>query len=501
MFATSEMPQKADFVSTIALQVSTHYPASILGFAAFWMNTSRAHDISEASPAGDRLKRQLGLASATAVVAGESIAVGIFLTPAGMGKSLGSPFWLFAVWLAVGTLAVCGALCYGELAARFPRDGGVYVYLLETWDRRVAFLYGWMCLLVLDPGLTAALAVGLASYAAYIFPSSVVTIKLIAISVISALCILNIMSIRVSAGLLRWTTWIKLGVLGLLVVWSLAFRLGSWTNFVPLVEQRAGSLSLGPALGGAMVAAFFSFGGWWDVSKIGGEVRDPGRTLPRAMLLGVFIVTIVYIVVSGVFLYLVPLAKVTSDETFVAQAGAALFGPAGGMVLAAIVVICVLGSLAALMMSASRVYYAMAQDGLFLHSVARIHPRFGTPAKAVVIQGSIASLLVLIGSFQQIIAYFIFVAVVFLALTGAGLFIERSRDRHSPPAFLTPAYPLPLAIFLVLMSLLLVLLAFHRPLEALLGTAVVLAGLPVYSIFERKRKTHFTYTFDAVRKS
>ena len=451
------------------------------------MNTSSTKSISvSATPIG--LRRQLGLASATAAVAGESIAVGIFLTPAGMAKSLGSPFWLLVVWIIVGILTVCGALCYGELAARFPRNVGIYVYLSETSGRRVAFLYGWMCLLVLDPGLTAALAVGLASYVAYIFPSSALVIKFISIGVIWALCVLNILSIRVSAGFLRWTTWLKLGVLGLLVLWAFVLRLGSWPNFVPFIAQRPGSLPLGPALGAAMVGAFFSFGGWWDVSKIAGEVRDPGRNLPRAMLLGVLVVTAIYILVSAAFLYVVPLERVTSDQTFVAQAGAILFGRAGGIVFAAIVVVCVVSSLAALIMSAPRVYYAMAQDGLFLRAVARTHPRFGTPANAIFIQGLVASVLVSIGSFQQIISYFIFVAVVFLTLTGAGLFIVRSRDQEATPQFLIPAYPLPLAAFLILMSLLLALLALHSPQEALLGTIVVLAGLPVYGAFHRKAK-------------
>jgi APA family basic amino acid/polyamine antiporter len=300
------------------------------------------------------------------------------------------------------------------------------------------------------------------------------------------------LSIRVSAGILRWTTWLKLGLLGYLVVWALAFHLGSWSNFVPFVGQGAGSLPLAPALGAAMVGAFFSFGGWWDVSKIAGEVRNPGHTLPRAMLLGVLIVTVVYVVVSAVFLYLVPLAKVTSDETFVAQAGAVLFGPAGGTVFASIVVVCVLSSIAALIMSAPRVYYAMAQDGLFLHAVAAVHPRFGTPARAIFIQGMIASVLVLAGSFQQIIAYFIFIAVVFLALAGTGLFIARARARGSTPAFLTPAYPFPPIAFLLLVTLLLILLGAHSPREALFGTAVVLAGLPVYNIVRRNSDARVT---------
>ena len=416
--------------------------------------------------------------------------MGIFLTPAGMAKAVGSPFWLLLVWVVVGILAVCGALCYGELAARFPRDGGVYVYLLETCGRRIAFLYGWMCLLVLDPGLTAALAVGLASYAGYIFPSSAVVAKLVALGVIWSLCVLNVLSIRIGAGILRWTTWLKLGLLASTVVWAFAFRLGSWSNFVPFVAQHPGSLPLGPALGAAMVGGFFSFGGWWDVSKIAGEVRDPGRTLPRAMLLGVLVVTVVYIVVSAAFLYLLPLSQVTSDETFVAQAGAVLFGRAGAMVFAAVVVVCVLSSLAAFIMSAPRVYYAMAKDGLFVRAIARTHPRFGTPANAILLQGFVATILVVIGTFQEIIAYFIFVAVVFLALAGAGLFRARGRCQGIEPVFFTPAYPVPPVVFLVLMSMLLVLLAVHSPREALLGTAVVAAGLPVYSVFQRKARSH-----------
>jgi APA family basic amino acid/polyamine antiporter len=450
------------------------------------MSTHTLENVSQLQAANGGLGRRLGLASATAAVAGESIAVGIFLTPAGMAKSLGSPFWLLLVWVVVGMLAVCGALCYGELAARFPRDGGIYVYLLETCGRRIAFLYGWMCLLVLDPGLTAALAVGLASYAGYIFPSSPLAAKLVAVLVIWSLCLLNVLSIRIGAGILRWTTWLKLGVLASMVIWAFGFRLGSWSNFVPLVAQHPGSLPLGRALGAAMVGGFFSFGGWWDVSKIAGEVRDPGRTLPRAMLLGVLVVTVVYILVSAAFLYLLPLSQVTSDQTFVAQAGAVLFGRAGGMVFAAIVVICVLSSLAAFIMSAPRVYYAMAKDGLFVRAIARTHPRFGTPANAILLQGFVATILVVIGSFQQIIAYFIFVAIVFLTLAGAGLFRARGRSQGIEPVFLTPAYPVPLVIFLVLMSALLVLLALHSPREAIVGTAVVTAGLPVYAVFQRK---------------
>src|SRR5262249_37288954 len=163
------------------------------------------------------------------------------------------------------------------------------------------------------------------------------------------------------------------------IIWGLGMQLGNWSNFVPFVAQRSDSAPLIGALAGAMVAAFFSFGGWWDVSKLAGEVRDPARTLPRALALGVVAVTIVYILTSTLFVYLVPVEQVTSGETFAAQAGEVLFGRFGGEVFAGIVIISVLGSLAAFMMAAPRVYYAMARDGLFLHGVAAVHPRFGTP--------------------------------------------------------------------------------------------------------------------------
>ncbi|HMD38785.1 MAG TPA: amino acid permease [Candidatus Acidoferrum sp.] len=439
-------------------------------------------------PPDEVLHRQLGLGSAAAAVAGEAIAVGIFLTPAGMAKSLASPFWLLIVWLAVGAMTLSGALCYGELAGRFPSAGGAYVYLRECCGPRAAFLYGWMCLLVLDPGLTAAFATGFSAYAAYIFHWSPLLTRLGAIAAIWAICMLNIFSTRISASFLRWITWLKFAVLATLTVWALIFRLGSWSNFVPFAAQRPGALPLAPALGAAVVGAFFSFGGWWDATKIAGEVRDPGRTLPRALVVGVLAVTTVYIVISAVFIYLVPIEKVASDGTFVAQAGEVLFGPAGGIIFAAIVVVCVLGSLAAFMMSAPRVYYAMARDGVFLKSVARVHPRFGTPARAIAIQGFIAAVLAALGTFEQIISYFFFVTVLFLGLTVAGLFVIRRKPQQMESIILTAGYPFTPVAFLALIGIMLVLLATRHPREAALGCAVVLAGWPVYSWVRQAEK-------------
>lgn len=419
------------------------------------------------------------------MIVGEVIAVGIFLTPAGMAKSLGSPLWLLIVWLLMGAMALCGALCYGELAARFPEAGGGYVYLREAFGRPIAFLYGWMALLVMDPGLTAALAVGLASYVGYIFKLSTSGLKAVAIGSILLVAAVNIRGVRVGGGLIRWLTIIKLGLLGLLIIWGFGLQAGNWSNFTPFVAQRSGSDPLIAALAGGIVGAFFSFGGWWDLSKLAGEIRDPEHTLPRALVYGVTILTAVYILTSATFIYLVPLEQVTSGETFAAQAGEVLFGHLGGQILSGIVIVAVLGSLAAVLMSAPRVYFAMARDGLFIPAAAVLHPRYGTPARAIIIQATLASLLVLVGTFNTIISYFVFVVVIFIALTVGALFLLR-RKAPARIAYRTPGYPATPIVFLLLIALLLFLLGGHNPKQAIIGVGVVAMGLPVYYLFFRK---------------
>ncbi len=431
------------------------------------------------------LKRRLGLKTATALVVGEVIGVGIFLTPAGMAKSLGSPALVLLVWLLMGLMALSGALCYGELAARYPEAGGGYVYLREAFGPAVAFLYGWMALLVMDPGLTAALAAGLASYAGYSLKLSAAGIKIVAVVAIALLAAVNIRGVRLGAGFARWLTVIKVGLLALVLLWGFVFRLGDWSNFAPLATRRAGSPPLAAALAGGIASAFFSVAGWWDVSKLAGEMRAPARTLPRALVFGVLSVTLIYILTSAAFIYLVPFDRVTSGETFAAQAGEALFGPAGGQVFSAVVIFAVLGSLAVIIMSAPRVYFAMARDRLFFESAARLHPRYGTPARAIVVQAALASLLVLTGKFDQIIGYFVFAVVLFVGLTVAGLFVVRRRGAGHTE-YTTPFYPATPAVFLLLTLLLLILLAAGGPKQAASGVGVVALGLPVYYLFFRR---------------
>jgi basic amino acid/polyamine antiporter, APA family len=436
----------------------------------------------------NRLGRHLGFGSALALVIGEVLGVGIFLTPAGMARSLGSPFWLLVVWLVMGLMAFSGALSYGELAARIPEAGGGYVYLREAYGRAAAFMYGWKCLIVLDPGLTAALGVGVASYLGYATGLSPVASKAVAILCIGCIAAANVLGVRYGAGLLRGFTFLKLGLLVTLILWGFVFRLGDWSHFLPFIDPRPGSAPLSAALAGGMVAAFFSFGGWWDAAKVTGEVQDPGRTLPRALGLGVVIVTLVYILTSAAFLYLVPIESVTSGEAFAGQAGQVLFGRAGGQIFAGIVVVCVVSSMAAFMMAAPRVYFAMARDGVFPQAMGALHPRFGTPYRAILLQAALAIFLVVFGTFAQIVAYFIFVTVLFVALTVAAVFVLRRRNPQEG-GYRTPGYPVTPLIFLVLVAVLLFLLATQNPVQAGLGVAVVAMGWPVYGLAFRGQKS------------
>jgi APA family basic amino acid/polyamine antiporter len=432
------------------------------------------------------MQRHLGLGAAAALVVGQVIAVGIFLTPAGMARLLASPFWLLVVWLVAGLMAIAGAVVYGELAARYPDAGGGYVYLREAWGQRIAFLYGWKCCLVMDPGITAALATGLAAYLGYLVPISPTGLKVVAVSAIGIGALVNAAGARLGAGVISALALLKVGALATIVVAGFALGRGDWQHFVPFFARPADATPLGGALAGAFVSAFFAFGGWWEAAKLSGEVRDPERTMPRALTLGVSVVTVIYILTSAAFLYLVPLDAVTSDEAFAAYAGEAIFGKAGGVVLAVVVMVSVAGSLFAVQMMLPRLYYAMGRDGVFPEGFGRLHPTRGTPVRAIALQAVLASLLVSVGTFDAIIAYFIFVTVAFIGMTVAGAFgaITKAR-RHdgTKRAWLISAA----ATFVLLVCVLLMLIAVNRPLQALAGVAIVLAGLPVYAVIERSR--------------
>jgi len=435
-------------------------------------------DLASVGVSRAALERRLGLSTAVAVIVGEVIGAGIFLTPARMASQLGSPFWLLIVWLLMGLSAIAGALCFGALAAREPAAGGIYIYLRRAYGRRVAFLYGWLSLLVTDPGVTAILAAGLADYLAYLVPLSSWGKRGCAVAALLVLAGVNMGGARLGSGVLRALAALKLGLIGFLVVWGFGFGSGTSARLAFHLQRGPNASPLAPALVGALIAAFVSFGGWWDASKLAGEIREPAKSVPRALVLGVLIVTLVYIGLSAVFLYLVPPEQINAEAGFAALAGEALFGRAGGIIFALIVVVALLGSLAAVFMAFPRVYFAMARDRLFLPSVAQVHPNTGAPVRAVAIQAALSTILVLSGTFDQILNYFMAATLLFLILAACAVFVKR----HEPIAghvLHLPGYPFTPLAFVIPTALLVVALLAKDWQRSLLGLAVVAAGIPV----------------------
>jgi len=424
-------------------------------------------------------RRQMGLAAALSVVTGESIALGIFLTPAAMARSLGSPLLLASVWCGMGFMTLCGALCYSELAINYPLTGGEYVYLRQGYGTRLAFLYGWMSAAVMDPGIAAALAVGAAPYVLSLFGLPSRAQIVIPALILIGLAILNYVGTRLSRRVMTTANLLKIAVLICLVLWASISKHATVANLLPLTERRPGSEPLFAAIAGATVSAFFSFGGWWEAAKIAGEVRNPRRNMPLAFTCGVLLVTAVYLLVSASFLMVVPLEKIVSNTAFVAQFGEALFGTTGGKVLSACVLLSVLGGLMALTMAAPRVYYAMAKDGAFFAPFGRLHPRFGTPANAVLLQTSLALLVLTFGAFNRILSFIIFSAVCFLALSVTTLFRMPQPVRR----WWFPAAPI---VFLLGCAIIDLMILMHDPIPALVGLIIVLCGDPVRRLFFAK---------------
>jgi basic amino acid/polyamine antiporter, APA family len=422
----------------------------------------------------------MGVWAATAVVTGEAISLGIFLTPAAMAKSLGSPALLAAVWCGMAVMTLAGALCFTELAVRNPQDGGEYLYLRRGFGRRVAFLYGWMAAVVMYPGVAAALCVGAVPYLQAFWPIPPRLTSALAAAILLVLGAVNYLGARLASGVMTGINWLKVPVLAALVTWALASGHASIANLTPLTVRRAGADPLVAAIAGAAISAFFTFGGWWEAGKIAGEVRNPSRTLPIAFTGGVLVVTALYLFVSLAFVAVVPMERISSNTAFVAQFGQALFGSAGGRVLSACVVLCVLGGLMVMSMAVPRVTYALARaESGRLEMFARLHPRFRTPANGVLLQTGMALLILILGAFDRILAFIIFSAVVFLALTVATLF-------RASPAVKRWWYPAAPIIFISGAGVLAIMLLMHGLVPALLGAAVVLAGLPIRWLLTRK---------------
>jgi basic amino acid/polyamine antiporter, APA family len=428
--------------------------------------------------------RRLGLFSGTMAVVGGIIGGGIFRTPAAVAQRAGSVGLTVGVWIAGGIVALAGAFCFGELGARRPRAGGGYVYLRETWGPLPAFLYGWTLLLVIATGAIAAVSVLFADYALALlgWPSSW-TLPL-AITSIVVLSGINYLGVRPGAFTQNLFTVLKLLALALLVGVGLA-----WAAPAPPVAPAAPSAggSAIVAFGAALVPVLFTYGGWQQTNFIAEEIIEPERTLPRALVLGVAIVVVVYLSANLAYLRVLGLAGLAASTAPAAEVMARLLGPRGAGVIAAGIAVSSFGFLNLVILVTPRVFQAMAANGVFLPRLARLHPVYRTPGAAIVLQAVWAVVLTLSGSFAQLVDYVTFGDWIFFGLTVAGLFVYRRRDHGAPAGgFRAPGYPFTPALFVLGAAFVVVSAVAANPRNAALGTLLIALGVPVYAYWARR---------------
>lgn len=432
---------------------------------------------------GDRLPRRLGLWSAVAVVVGSTIGGGIFRTPAIIAGRVPAPLAMFGLWAAGGLLALCGALTYSELAALFPRSGGVYVYVREGFGRLPAFLFGWSELLLIRPSALGAIATPFAEYLLRSlgldpthapYDSAVHWVAALAIVATAAL---NYVGIRWSSLLLNLTTGAKYGALALLVLLAFLVGRGDWANYA----QAAGPVEPG-LFGLALVSVMWAYDGWGDLSFVGGEVRDPERNLPRALVLGTAAVVAIYLLANAAYLYLIPIGAMAHSPLVAADAAQVIVGRLGVGLVSLVVMLATFSTLLGSMLTAPRIFFALADDGLFFDAIARVHPRFQTPWSAILLTAALGIVYVAFGSFQELADRFVVAIFPFYALAAAAVFALRQRRPPSvlPRPVRAPGYPLVPALFVLATLYMLVSALWQDPLHTGVAFAVILAGIPVY---------------------
>lgn len=454
--------------------------------------------VDDAQPApdqwGERLPRKLGLASASAVLIGSTIGSGIFRTPAVVAGRLDAVWLFLGAWVLGGLVAVAGALSYAELSAMMPRTGGIYVYLRRAYGGLTAFLFGWTQLLVLRPAAYGAIAVTSSEYLWRVFglDGGVAVVgplsraQLLAGVLVIVVGVINYRGIDRGAWVQNVSTALKIGALLALVVLGLV-ALGGDSAAASVAPPSTASVGLVSAFGLAMVPVLWSYDGWSDVGYVSGEVKDPQRTLPRAFLLGAATVALLYLAVTGAYLMVVPLSQMPSSELIAADVAAAVLGPVGVVLVSGAVALSTFGTLNGSMMTGPRIFYAMAEDGLFFRRFAKVQPQYGTPGGAIVLSVLLGVVFVSVRSFAELADQFVIGIWPFYALGVAAVFLLRRREPDADRPYRTWGYPLVPALFLAAAVFLLGNYMVEKPLTVLANVGVLLSGIPVYLFWRARR--------------
>jgi APA family basic amino acid/polyamine antiporter len=430
------------------------------------------------------LRRKLTTFDLTMIAIGSTIGSGIFLTPSSIAHALPSPVWILAVWLVGGIMALSGALTFAELGAMLPRAGGVYVFLNEAYGGLAGFLYGWAYFLVVNTGGIAALAIAFSTYFGFFVPLGPEGIKLAAIVGIAVVTTINILGVKAGGIFSDIFTLLKLlAMVGIIVVGFVWGSLATTDFSAPLVIPPGGIWS---ALAVAMVGVLWSYGGWQHATFTAAEAKNPAHSIPRALILGTVAVAIVYSLIMVAYMFLLSPAQMGTSPRLAADAIGTVLGPIGAGAVALSIFISTFGTAGIYTLTAPRIYYAMANDGVFFRKVAELHPRFGTPMYAILLQSLWAVVLILFwGTFENLISYVVFTDWIFFGLAAAALIVFRRRLPHAERPYRTLGYPVTPLIFIILAGWFVINTFLEKPPQAWAGLGFLALGIPVYFFWRR----------------
>jgi APA family basic amino acid/polyamine antiporter len=433
----------------------------------------------------DGLRRQLGLLDATMINVGTIIGSSIFIVPASIALLFSGSFPTILVWVAGGLVSLCGALCVAELGAAMPRAGGQYVYLQRAFGPLWGYLYGWGAAVVINPASIAFVSVGFATYLGFFLPLSALAVKLIAAGSILLLTLINCFGLRVGALTQDVVTMLKIVAVVALVVLCLLLPGGSTANFQPWWPQEPLGALVGP-FGLAMILVLGAYDGWIEVTYVGSELKRPGRDMPLSIVLSTLVVSLLYIGVSIAVLYVLGQTGTAQSSMVAADAIKVVLGPVGGGLLTLAVLLSTLGCSNGMVFTSARIPYAMARRGDFFAWAGRLSQRRTTPNTAMVVQGFWAALLALSGTYNQLITYMVFVSFLFYALSCAAVIVLRRRDPGLARPYRTWGYPVTPVVFILFSGYLIVNTIRESPMDAAIGAALLLLGLPVYWYCRRR---------------
>lgn len=434
------------------------------------------------------LVRTLGLHDIILLVIGSVIGSGIFLVPGAVLRQVdGFVIPALLVWLVGGILSLLGALTYGELGAMKPAAGGLYVYIRDCFGRFPAFLFGWTLFFVISSGAVATLAVAFSAYLGEIVPLTPMTAKLIAISMIAVVTAVNVLGTRKSANLQNWTTAIK--VLGILVMSAALLWLGrGFAGSGSALLPAEFNSSLASGFGLAMISVLWAYEGWQYVSFSAGETRNAQRNFPLGLLSGTVALVGIYLVTNIAYLAALGPSGVATSDRLAATAVATVVSPAAAKLVAVMILISIFSAANGTMLTAPRVYYAMAADGLFFRRFADVHPRFKTPAFAIIAGAVWSAVLAATGTFEQLLTYVVFIGWIFYALAAASIFVYRRRMPDAVRPFRVPFYPITPLLFIAAAGALVINTMVTQPGLAAIGFGIVLLGAPAYFIWGGRNK-------------